>query len=68
MASALVCCRGKEMSPWLEKWGQESFILMADIMACLCAVGNNPVDSEKLIMQERIGEGIVIWKPPKELL
>lgn len=57
----------KEMGQWLEKWGQESFILVADIMACLCA-GNNPVESEKLIMQERIGERRVIWKPPKELL
>lgn len=37
-------------------------------MACLCAHGNNPVESEKLIMQERMGERIVIWKPPKELL
>lgn len=52
------------MSPWLEKWGQESFILMA----CLCADGNNPVESEKLIMQKRTGGRIVIWKPPKELL
>lgn len=57
----------KEMGQWLEKWGQESFILTADIMACLCAA-NNPVESEKLIMQERIGERSVIWKPPKELL
>ena len=41
---------------------------MADLMACLCADGNNPVEGEKLIMQKTIGERIVIWKPPKELL
>lgn len=37
-------------------------------MTCLCADGNHPVESEELIMQEKIGERIVTWKPPKELL
>lgn len=39
-----------------QEGGQESFILMADIMACLCADGNRLVESEKLITRERTGE------------
>lgn len=57
----------KEMGQYLEKHGVKR-VLMADIMTCFCAGGNNPVETEKLIMQKTIGERIVIWKPPKELL
>lgn len=56
-----------KMGQWLEKCGVKR-VLMVDIMACLCADGNNPVESEKLIMQRTIGERLVIWKPPTELL
>lgn len=57
----------KEMGQQLEKGGVRR-VLMADIMACLCADDNNPVKSETMIMQKTIGERLVIWKPPKELL
>lgn len=63
-------CRGKQRNGSVvrEKQDEESFTVMADIMACLCADGNHPVVSETLVMQGRIGERTVTWKPPKELL
>lgn len=52
-------CRGKERNGSVvrEKQGQESFTVMADIMACLCADGNHPVASETLVMQGRTEKG-----------